>query len=101
MKFTIINSLFYRDPEKKKRDHCDVKGGEFDGCTFRIHATGDKKEVLLISMFVNCGDVVKKFGMVDTLKSVRILNTQNFIYETLDLWRYRRRNTTTRIYCYT
>jgi len=70
IKGTILKRFEKPDPEKKKRDHCDVKGGEFDGCTFRIHATGDKKEVLLISMFVNCGDVVKKFGMVDTLKSI-------------------------------
>jgi actin related protein 2/3 complex subunit 2 len=56
--------------EEKKREHCDVRAGDFDGARIRILAQGDRKEQLLISLFVNCGDVVAKYGLQDLLKSV-------------------------------
>jgi len=56
--------------EEKKRDHCDVRAGEFDGARIRILAQGEKKEQLLISIYVNCGDVVAKYGLQNILKSV-------------------------------
>jgi len=52
----------------EKFESCNVTGADFDGATFELKTDGENKSVLLVSMLVQCGEQLKKYGLEQVTK---------------------------------
>jgi len=64
----IIKETLEKRITAEKFESCDVSGADFDGATFRLQTDGENKSVILVSMLLQCGEQLKKYGLDQVVK---------------------------------